>query len=72
MSKMLLSPHSSLDWDLFPDAGEAGGDDFSILGGERDFEATGGGDETGQGGALSSGAADPNCLTRLTRALAIT
>ena len=42
MSKMLLSPHSSLDWDLFPDAGEAGSDDFSILGGERDFEGTGG------------------------------
>lgn len=45
VSKILLTTHSYLDWGLFPDAGEAGSDDFSILGGERDFEETGGGDD---------------------------
>ncbi len=45
MSKILLTAHSYLDRGLFPDAGEAGGDDFLILGGERDFKGTGGGDD---------------------------
>ena len=38
----MLTGHSASAWVLFPDAGEAGSDDFSILGGERDFEGTGG------------------------------
>jgi len=45
VTKILLTSHSYLDWCLFPDAGEAGSDDFSILGGERDFKGTGGGDD---------------------------
>ena len=43
VSKILLTVRCLLGSGLFPDAGEAGSDDFSILGGERDFEGTGGG-----------------------------
>ncbi len=45
VTKILLTGHFISGWGLFPDAGEAGSDDFSILGGERDFEGTGGGDD---------------------------
>ena len=45
VTKILRTGHSASGCGLFPDAGEAGGDDFSILGGERDFKGTGGGDD---------------------------
>ena len=45
VSKILLIAHSYLDWGLFPDTGEAGSDDFSVLSGQRNFEGTGGGDD---------------------------
>ena len=45
VTKTLLTGHSASCCGLFPDAGEAGSDDFSIFCGERDFEGTGGGDD---------------------------
>ena len=45
MTKTLLTGHSASGCGLFPDTGEAGIDDFSVMGGERDFEGTGGGDD---------------------------